>query len=549
MRKSILLLITFIAAFSECYGQNIDVLLKKLDKAIANRSVYLAEKENNLEELRKEAFLKQGVDQFEAFSQLFIEYKTFCADSALHYADLCEEWAQKNNDPMRLQQAQIKRMIGLGVIAQFDKSNTIIQQLEKHIFPENQEAYFSARSDVRYWQGSFSLLPEFKHACFTESLAYRDSVSKITHNHALLAESEAILINNSTDPRQAAILARKYLERLPEGHDSIRHFAHHLGNYYQSAGRRDSSEYYFAMSAISDMELGIKEYLSLISLTKLLFEDGKINRAYTYMTQCLKDAEECKSALRTQEMSKMMPQIMAAYNRELKQKECILLGISIILLLVAVVAILELVRILRVQRKLKNIQKKVKLDNLELKNLNSRLERHLKKEIEIGMQLQETNAIKDTYLGNYMRQCSAVIDKLENYRKQLQTLALRNNTTKLFDAIRSTEVIDQEVEALYKGFDETFLSIFPTFVEEINQLMTPEGQLIPPAPKRLNAELRIVALIRLGITDSNDIAAFLRYSIKTIYNYRTKVRNNALGNRNELEEKIKKIGIKQFEMQ
>ena len=155
----------------------------------------------------------------------------------------------------------------------------------------------------------------------------------------------------------------------------------------------------------------------------------------------------------------------------------------------------------------------------------------------------ESNRIKDTYLANYMSDCSKFIDKLDAYRKSLHQLVMRNNIDKLFSSIRSTEFIENEIELFYKGFDETFLSVFPNFVEEFNKLLTPEGQIIPPAKKRLTTELRIFALIRLGITDSNDIAKFLRYSVKTIYNYRTKVRNTALGNRNELEDKLKEIGI------
>lgn len=544
MKKHIILILSFMLSVSTAYCQSIDRILNRLDKAITNRPAYIQKKQEALEHLRLEASRKKGSAQFDAYCNLFQEYRSFSADSALHYASLCEQWARQNKDLKRLQIAQIKRLTALSIIGQHDEANLLIDSLRGKVIPENKQEFFSAQSDIRYWQGSMSFIPDTKEKLLHESYVLRDSLSHVTQDRTLLNESQAMLISSS-DPMKAASMARRYLATLPEGHDSIRHFAHHLGNFYLRSGQRDSSEYFFALSSISDMECGIREYSSLILLTTQLFEDGDVDRAYRYMTQCMKDAEDCKSLLRTTEISKMTPLIMEAYNKKLKRNEYGLLIISIILFIVLIIAFTELVRIIRDHKTLKEIQQKIKQDNLLLKTLNEQLGTSLQKEKDIARELQESNCIKDTYLGIYMSQCSAVIDKLETYRKQLQTLAMRNNTSKLFEAIRSTEFIEKEVEEFYKGFDETFLSVFPTFVEEFNQMLTPTGQLTPPGPKRLNTELRIAALIRLGINNSEDIAAFLRYSVKTIYNYRTKIRNNALGDRSELEAKLKQIGIKE----
>ena len=360
-------------------------------------------------------------------------------------------------------------------------------------------------------------------------------------------EQASVIIQGWTDPKGSISATRKYIRDLPEGHDSIRYFANHLGTIYQLEGKRDSSEYFFAISAISDMERGVREHSSLINLTMQLFEDGEIDRAYKYMTQCLNDANESLSALRNLEMSKMMSPIMEAYNKKLKHQERILFWISIALAILLTIIILELFRIYGISKKLKAAQDIVLKANEDLRISNEKLALSLEKEKTMRNNLLESNRIKDTYLANYMSDCSKFIDKLDAYRKSLHQLVMRNNIDKLFSSIRSTEFIENEIELFYKGFDETFLSVFPNFVEEFNKLLTPEGQIIPPAKKRLTTELRIFALIRLGITDSNDIAKFLRYSVKTIYNYRTKVRNTALGNRNELEDKLKEIGIEKEE--
>lgn len=142
-----------------------------------------------------------------------------------------------------------------------------------------------------------------------------------------------------------------------------------------------------------------------------------------------------------------------------------------------------------------------------------------------------------------MKQFSESIDKIEAYQTMLQKVARTSNYAKLLQTIKDTEMLDREVEDFNLSFDKTFLGLFPTFIEDLNRLLKPEEQLHVPENNRLTTELRIFALVRLGISDSEEIASLLRYSVKTIYNYRTKIRNKAIGDRTLLEEQIKRIGM------
>ena len=141
-----------------------------------------------------------------------------------------------------------------------------------------------------------------------------------------------------------------------------------------------------------------------------------------------------------------------------------------------------------------------------------------------------------------MEQSSDYIDKMDRYRMALRNLVSSGKITELTKELKSTTFLDDELKSFYQSFDETFLRLFPTFVEDFNKLLLPGQEIIPKKTKQLNTELRIFALIRLGITDSTKISGFLRYSLSTIYNYRTKVRNKAAGNRDGLEEELMKIG-------
>lgn len=181
--------------------------------------------------------------------------------------------------------------------------------------------------------------------------------------------------------------------------------------------------------------------------------------------------------------------------------------------------------------------------NKKLKQLNEELVDLNKKLTEVNQDIAENSKIKEAYITQYMTLCSTYIEKYDSYRKTLNKLFIAGKTDELKKALGSTDLTDEELKAFYHNFDSTFLKLFPTFVADFNKLLSPDEQIVLKKDGQLNTELRITALIRLGITDSAKIAQFLRYSVTTIYNYRVKTRNKALDNRKEFEEKIMEIGL------
>ena len=161
---------------------------------------------------------------------------------------------------------------------------------------------------------------------------------------------------------------------------------------------------------------------------------------------------------------------------------------------------------------------------------------------EANRSIAENSYLKEEYIGRYMDQCSTYIEKLDAYRRHLGKLAAAGKVQELYKDLKSSKQVEQELKEFYANFDDTFLQLFPTFVEDFNSLLLPDERITPKSGERMSTELRIFALIRLGITDSVKIAQFLRYSVTTIYNYRTRVRNKAAGNRDELETLVARIG-------
>ena len=156
-------------------------------------------------------------------------------------------------------------------------------------------------------------------------------------------------------------------------------------------------------------------------------------------------------------------------------------------------------------------------------------------------QLQISNNIKEEYIGRFLKLCSTYIDRLDAYRRMVNKKISNGQTEELLKMVRSHDVLDADLKELYENFDKAFLHLFPDFVKNFNELLQPEMRIVLRKGELLNTELRIFALIRLGIDDSSQIAEFLRYSVNTIYNYRAKVKNKACISRDDFEARVMEI--------
>jgi hypothetical protein len=170
----------------------------------------------------------------------------------------------------------------------------------------------------------------------------------------------------------------------------------------------------------------------------------------------------------------------------------------------------------------------------ELAALNSKLST-------LNSQLTESNRVKEEYIGRFMSLCAQYIDKLDNYRKMVNKKMKNKELDELFQISKSTELKEKELEELYENFDTVFLHLFPNFIDDFNALLQPDMQIHPKEENRLTTDIRIFALIRLGFEDSSKIAEFLHYSVNTIYNYRARIKNGALGNREQFENRVKSL--------
>lgn len=157
--------------------------------------------------------------------------------------------------------------------------------------------------------------------------------------------------------------------------------------------------------------------------------------------------------------------------------------------------------------------------------------------------LNDSNRVKDVYIGKFLTICSEYIDKLDNYRIKVNRKLKANQYNDLLRMTGSEQLKENELKELFNNFDAIFLRLFPSFTNDFNALLRPEERIVPPANNQLNTDLRIFALIRLGIDESSRIAEFLHYSPNSIYAYRARIKNKALGNRDDFEKQVKEIGV------
>lgn len=285
--------------------------------------------------------------------------------------------------------------------------------------------------------------------------------------------------------------------------------------------------YWLAQTAILDLKTAVREYAALQRLARLLYEQGDLERAYRYLNCSMEDAVACNARLRFLEVTEFYPIIDRAYvakeNRERLMMHRMLLLVSVL----AVMLIVLLSWLWIWMRKLSAMRKELYTANRELQVVND--------------QLEQTGKIKEVYIVRYQERCVSYLEKLEHYRRLLEKLAMASKIDELFKMIRSEQFLRDERKKFYGEFDKSFLDLFPNFVEDFNLLLVEDGRIYPKPHELLNTELRIFALIRLGVTDTTQIAHFLGYSLATVYSYRSKMRNRAKGDKDHFEQDVMKL--------
>ena len=518
-----------------------DSLLLKLDQAIKERPIYMEQKELKLVELKR--LLHRQIPDEERFAilgTLLDEYRSFNTDSALHMAEEREQIAIRLGNREYIDNARMNKADVLGMTGMYKEVMDLMRNIHIDRLPVDIHPYY-----YHIYRTVYGLMADYAVTAYEKKLyteltdKYRDSLLLVNKDNLLihtLIQSDQYNVRNEYD--KAIRLLTDYLALQKDYEHDVAICAYTLSESYRLKGDKEKEKEYLIVSAMADMKTAVREYISLRKLAVLLYQEGDIERAYSYVKICMEDAAACNARLRKLEILEIFPIINDAYQQKTEKQQEQMKWALVSISLLSLFLLLAIFYVYKQMKKVAAARREVIDANKRLKELNDELHLSNAQLKEANHSIAENSYLKEEYIGRYMDQCSVYLEKMDNYRRSLGKIAATGNVEELYKNIKSSKFIEGELKEFYTNFDNTFLQLFPTFVEDFNALLADDEQISLKAGERMNTELRIFALIRLGITDSVKIAQFLT----TIYNYRTKVRNKAAGDRDLLEQEVMTIG-------
>lgn len=355
-----------------------------------------------------------------------------------------------------------------------------------------------------------------------KAAAYRDSVLLLNTNSTIIAVNKLI---EAKKFNEALDLLRSDKPDKPKFARDMAPYYHYMAEIFSYLEKPDSQIYYLALSATADLQNGVREYKALPELAELLKETD-IYRAYQYINRSVIDANGSHSELRQKELAGAFREIQANYNAYQSRQKLWIIQLLILTLIVAIIIVISFVLLRAKNKKLNEYAEVITNAKKELENTNDKLK-------QLNEALLEQSRVKEHYVKSFMELSLSYLAQMERFRAEIAKFAAKGDWKTLTNRINSSRYVNREVQEFFENFDNAFLSIYPDYIFSLNRLLKPEER-YGLERKSLTTELRIYALIRLGVTESNQIAKFLRCSESTVYNYRTKMRNRAV-NREEFE--------------
>jgi len=531
MKKALFFILYFIYIPIGAFSKNeIDSLLKVLDKTIAERPIYAAEKESKILELKSKLNDQNSLlEKYTINEGIISEYESFICDSAVKYINENIEIARKLENKDHLYKSKLQLSFVLSLSGLFTQALEILDAIEYNELPEHLR-FMYCWNYIRYYENLIKYTddPKYGNKYLAEKENYRDTLMiSLVKDSEMYLKEKAFKLQEKGQYEEACEILTKIFSKQEAGDHAYAMNAMSLAKLYKHMGNSLLEEKNLILASITDTRLAVRENEALLALAIYVYEKGDISRAYNYIRAALDDANFYNSRFRNTVIARVQPIIEDTYLYKIEQQKqnlrlyAILTSVFVIVLAIALYFIYRQIKIVSRARK------KLKAMNEQLANVNQKLD--------------EVNLIKEKYIGYFMNQCSVYIDKLDEYRKNINRKIKAGQIDDLYKLTSSTRNLEKDVEELYNTFDKAFFKIYPNFVEEFNSLLK-EKERYKLEKDKLNTELRIFALIRLGITDVNQIAVFLRYSIQTIYNYKSKVKGKAIIESENFEEEVKKIG-------
>lgn len=562
-----LILSLFVVQHAQSQSQPIEFdeptqsLLCTLDDVILKHKMqYREQRLKQINQLKVQARSATGYNKYNLYKEIFDLYSHFQTDSAQVYICKMRQLPAYKTDvvmqaTLHIAQAEIMAVSALYAEAlnELDKVPRSLINAE-HI--ELRLYYYRIKRTIYGWMCTYYTKASEQHQLWEEkTMNYRDSLLsfetiKNLNRDIVLADK----YNALGQPQKAINMLKPYAAQASEAtpHPYV---CFTLAQAYLLKGNRAKGVYYLTLTAIADLHNATCEYQALPMLAQILFDNGDVERAYSYLLCSMEDASYCKAGLRSIEASNIFPIIDKQYKqreKEQRQRDHVLMYALVALSFVLIGVVLYLRKQMQKLREMRHQQTR---NNAELAAANQRMHeaneklqaalqevKNTNEELQnTYSQLRMTDKVKEEYIARYLNRCRMYLDQLAEFRSSTLRLIKNRHFEEVANQLKRDLNAKVEQTQFYADFDAAFLTLFPDFVSSFNALLQPEHQLTVKKNGLLNTDKRIYALIRLGIHDTTRIAHFLDYSTATVYNYRSKIRNKAICPPEEFEELVGKL--------
>lgn len=543
MKKLLLCIIIYAGITGKTVAKhNIDSLMNVLDNEVENYNQYVQKYNESITTFKGNVrYARTDQERYELNKHLFYSYQAFQNDSALHYLNECRKYAQRMGRKDLEGEILARQAFQSSTTGMYYEAQELLGMVDKSaLTKEGLAEYYNARIHLYHELSYYTNVDWIKKKYKALEWRLIDSLQFVTgKNDAVYYKWKGFYYYERNELEKSFELFRKWVEEAkPESRD----FATAAYFMYLVNGRMKHDgevKYWLIISAVTDIRNSIMDQGSLWTLADILAQEGDVRRAHSYITYSWNVATWFGTKVRSAQISPILSMIETSYQTKIREQN-MWLTVAVVVVSLMLILFIGLLWYVNRQRKyLHSTRNELRTINDELQNVNTELKLS-------NVKLNESNRVKEEYIGRFLSLCSLYIDKIEEQRKRVNKMVKAKQYDDLYNATRTTEMKKKELEELYSNFDAAFTHLFPNFVDELNALIAPEERIMTK-DGRLTTTIRIFALIRLGIDDSNKIAEFLNYSVHTIYNYRVKIRNAALCDRNEFEQKIKELGLSREE--
>ena len=524
---------------------------RQIDKAIAESPRYVALREAKITAARNAFEQSSGQQKYEEGYRLYELYRPFVSDSAIYFLRQCIELAEQQGDHASSVRCRSQLAIRCSNIGLYDEALNILDSirlgsgLDKLVLGTYYEAYNNIYGELSY----YTRLDDMRKIYQEKEQYYKqlmfDNLPATSESCFLRREQAA---QGECNLKEAMSINDEWMKTVEPGSHPYALVA--LYRYIEYKLQRDTIQmlYWLTESVLADIRNAAMDQGSMWELANELMLSGDVDRASRYISYTSDCANRYGSRQRNWQIAPLLTHIANEYKSQSERTTSQLWGALAVISILALLLLGALFFVHSRNTQLHVARNDLKTSNDELASANSLLASQ-KDELAalngqlsmVNNQLTESNRVKEEYIGRFMSLCAQYIDKLDNYRKMVNKKMKNKELDELFQISKSTELKEKELEELYENFDTVFLHLFPNFVDDFNALLQPEMQIHPKEENRLTTDIRIFALIRLGFEDSSKIAEFLHYSVNTIYNYRARIKNGALGNREQFENKVKTL--------